>query len=216
MSDVETLFGPIDRPIRLGVFLSGGGTTLLNLLQTIERGELKAEIPLVVSDRDGVAGLDHAAAAGLPCCVLPRRDCESAAAWSDAAFQACRAAEIDLVVLAGFLSLVVVPEDFLLRVMNIHPALIPAFAGKGFYGQRVHEAALERGVRVSGCTVHFADNQYDHGPIILQQVVPVENGDSPGSLAARVFTAECQAYPEAIRLFASGRLRISDGQLHVG
>ena len=213
---METLFGPIDRPIRLGVFLSGGGTTLLNLLETIDRGELEAEVALVVSDRDGVGGLGHAADAGLPCRVLPRRDCESASAWSEVAFQACRDAEIDLVVLAGFLSLVVVPKDFMLRVMNIHPALIPAFAGKGFYGQRVHEAALERGVRVSGCTVHFADNQYDHGPIILQQVVPVENGDSPGSLAARVFTAECQAYPEAIRLFASGRLRISDGQLHVG
>ena len=94
------------------------------------------------------------------------------------------------------------------RVMNIHPALIPAFCGKGFYGHRVHEAALESGVKVSGCTVHFADNQYDHGPIILQPTVPVLDDDTPDSLANRVFELECDAYPEAIRLFAQKRLQI--------
>ena len=210
---MQTLLGPLDRPVRLAVFLSGGGRTLVNLLEAIGRGELDAEVTAVVSDRDSVAGIDRATEAGLPVTVLVRREFSSAAEWSDAAFAVCREAGADLVVLAGFLSLVVVPEDFGLRVLNIHPALIPAFCGKGFYGRRVHEAAIERGVRVSGCTVHLVDNQYDHGPIILQRTVPVASGDSPEELAARVFEAECEAYPEAIRLMVGGSLRLADGRL---
>jgi formyltetrahydrofolate-dependent phosphoribosylglycinamide formyltransferase len=210
---VQTLLGPLDRPVRLAVFLSGGGRTLVNLLEAIGRGELDAKVTAVVSDRDSVAGIDRATEAGLPVTVLVRREFASAAEWSDAAFAVCREAGADLVVLAGFLSLVVVPEDFGLRVLNIHPALIPAFCGKGFYGRRVHEAAIERGVRVSGCTVHLVDNQYDHGPIILQRTVPVASGDSPEELAARVFEAECEAYPEAIRLMVGGSLRLADGRL---
>jgi folate-dependent phosphoribosylglycinamide formyltransferase PurN len=110
--------------------------------------------------------------------------------------------------MAGFLQLLQVPDDFQNRVMNIHPALISAFCGKGYYGHHVHEAALAYGVKVSGCTVHFADNVYDHGPIILQRTVPVLDGDTPDALAARVFEEERIAYPEAIRLFAEGRLRV--------
>ena len=210
---MQMLPGPFDRPIRLAVFLSGGGRTLVNLVDFIGRGELEAEIAVVVSDRDGVAGIDRAAQAGLPTSVLVRRDFESATEWSEAAFAVCRDAKADLVVLAGFLSLVVVPDDFRLRVVNIHPSLIPAFCGRGFYGHHVHEAAIERGVRVSGCTVHLVDNQYDHGPILLQRVVPVENGDTADDLAALVFEAECEAYPEAIRLLAQGGLQLSDGRL---
>ena len=211
-----TLLGPLDRPVRLAVFLSGGGRTLVNLLEWIGRGELDAEVTAVVSDRDGVAGIDRATEAGLPVTVLARREFASPGEWSDAAFAVCREADADLVVLAGFLSLVVVPDDFTLRVLNIHPSLIPAFCGKGFYGHRVHEAAIERGVRVSGCTVHLVDNQYDHGPIILQRTVPVASGDSPDELAARVFEAECEAYPEAIRLLAGGSLKLVDGRLLIG
>ena len=203
---METLFGPLDRPVRLAVFLSGGGRTLVNLFESIDRGELDAEVVVVVSDRVEAGVKSHA---------LPRREFESAADWSDAAFAVSREVGADLVVLAGFLSLVVVPEDFHLRVMNIHPSLIPAFCGHGFYGHHVHQAAIERGVKVSGCTVHFADNEYDHGPIVLQKVVAVEDGDAADDLAARVFAAECEAYPEAIRLFASGRLRLADGRLQV-
>ena len=210
---MQMLPGPLDRPIRLAVFLSGGGRTLVNLVDFIGRGEVEAEIAVVVSDRDGVAGIDRAAEAELPTSLLVRRDFESATEWSEAAFAVCRDAKADLVVLAGFLSLVVVPDDFQLRVVNIHPSLIPAFCGRGFYGHHVHEAAIERGVRVSGCTVHLVDNQYDHGPILLQRVVPVENGDTADDLAARVFEAECEAYPEAIRLLAQGGLQLSDGRL---
>lgn len=210
---MQKLLGPLDRPVRLAVFLSGGGRTLVNLLGAIGRGELRAEVVVVVTDREDVGGIERAAEAGLKTTVLVRRDYASAGDWSDAAFGVCRDAGADLVVLAGFLSLVEVPEDFGLRVLNIHPSLIPAFCGQGFYGERVHRAAIERGVRVSGCTVHLVDNQYDHGPIILQKTVPVLGDDSPESLADRVFEAECEAYPEAIGLLADGRLSLVDGRL---
>jgi folate-dependent phosphoribosylglycinamide formyltransferase PurN len=110
--------------------------------------------------------------------------------------------------MAGFLKHVLIPQDFVGRVMNIHPSLIPAFCGHNYFGRRVHQAALDYGVKFSGCTVHFVDNHYDHGPIILQRVVPVMDDDTPESLGARVFEQECQAYPEAIRLFAEGRLKV--------
>ena len=210
---MQRLLGPLDRQVRLAVFLSGGGRTLVNLLGAIGRGELRAEVAVVVTDREDVGGIERAAEAGLKTTVLVRRDYASAGDWSDAAFGVCRDAGADLVVLAGFLSLVEVPEDFGLRVLNIHPSLIPAFCGQGFYGERVHRAAIERGVRVSGCTVHLVDNQYDHGPIILQKTVPVLGDDSPESLADRVFEAECEAYPEAIGLLADGRLSLVDGRL---
>jgi formyltetrahydrofolate-dependent phosphoribosylglycinamide formyltransferase len=203
----------LDRPVRLAVFLSGGGRTLVNLLGAIGRGELRAEVAVVVTDREEVGGIERAVEAGLKTAVLVRRDYGSAGDWSEAAFGVCRDAGADLVVLAGFLSLVEVPEDFGLRVLNIHPSLIPAFCGQGFYGERVHRAAIERGVRVSGCSVHLVDNQYDHGPIILQKTVPVLGDDSPESLADRVFEAECEAYPEAIGLLADGRLSLVDGRL---
>ena len=112
------------------------------------------------------------------------------------------------IVLAGWLHLLPVPGDYHRKVLNIHPALLPKFGGKGMYGRHVHEAVLNRGAKVSGCTVHLVDDEYDHGPIILQRVVPVEDDDTPDSLAARVFAAECAALPEAIRLFATGNLEI--------
>ena len=117
--------------------------------------------------------------------------------------------------MGGFLQLIAIPDDFRNRVMNIHPSLIPAFCGKGFYGERVHEAVLAMGVKVSGCTVHFTDNEYDHGPIILQRTVEVRDDDTVETLFARVFEQECEAYPEAIRLFAEGRLRVEGRRVRV-
>ncbi|MCA9092936.1 MAG: phosphoribosylglycinamide formyltransferase [Planctomycetaceae bacterium] len=202
---------PLKRPIRLAAFISGGGTTVLNFLEQIKQGKLSAEIPLVVSSRRDCSGVQRMKDAGLRCEIVRPKDFSSVEAFSDAAFALCRDVEADLVTLAGFLSLIRVPEDFLNRVMNIHPALIPAFCGKGFYGHHVHEAVVARGVKLSGCTVHFSDNQYDHGPIILQRSVPVLDTDSPDDVAGRVFQEECNAYPEAIRLYAEGHLAI-DGQ----
>lgn len=206
---------PLNRRVRLAVLISGGGTTLANLAACIAQGELEADISLVIASRATCGGLDKARAAGLPCRVLVRRDFPSVEAYSEAVFAACRDAGVDLVVLAGFLVLLRIPPDFQLRVMNIHPSLIPAFCGRGMHGRSVHEAVLARGCKVSGCTVHFVDDEYDHGPIILQRPVPVLDDDTPDSLAARVFEQECRAYPEAIRLFAAGLLRVAGQRVRI-
>jgi phosphoribosylglycinamide formyltransferase 1 len=206
---------PLERPVRLGVLISGGGTTLVNFVRAIESGELDAEIPLVIASRPDCAGIDKASAAGLRCDVIVRAACAGMDEFSERIFARLREAAIDLVTFAGFLSLVRIPEDFRHRVLNIHPALIPAFCGQGYHGLKVHEAVLARGAKVSGCTVHFADNEYDHGPIILQRCVPVLDEDTPESLAARIFEEECRAYPDAIRLFAAGRLEVTGRRVRV-
>lgn len=187
---------------RLAVMISGGGTTLHNLIDLIRTGKLDASIVLVISSNPQAKGLQYASEAGIPSLVIEKKGYAEDAAFRDANFDAIRASAADLVVMAGYLKHVLIPGDFTGRVINIHPALIPAFCGKGMYGQRVHEAVLAAGARQSGCTVHFVDNEYDHGPIILQRTVPVLDDDTPTSLAARVFAQECEAYPEAIRKVA--------------
>ena len=188
-------------PLRLAILLSGSGRTLENLLEWIAAGRLGATVEVVIASRGDVRGVEVAQRAGLPTRVLPQGT-HSTAEWSAEIFAACRAAKADLVVMAGFLKLVEIPADFAGRVINIHPALLPAFGGKGFHGMHVHRAVLARGCTVSGCTVHLVDNEYDHGRIILQKTVPVLPDDTPESLAARVFAVECQALPEAIARFS--------------
>jgi len=208
MSDVQ--IPPVtDRPIRLGVLISGGGTTLLNFLECIEDGSLNAEVALVIASSVDCRGIERAQQAGLNCCVVARRGFGNTATFSERVFELLREAEVDLVTLAGFLSLLEIPTDFHHRVLNIHPSLIPAFCGKGMYGHHVHQAAVARGVRVSGCTVHFADNEYDHGPILLQRAVELPDGADADTVASLVFEQEKIAYPEAIRRYQSGRLTIS-------
>jgi formyltetrahydrofolate-dependent phosphoribosylglycinamide formyltransferase len=202
-------------PIRLAVLLSGSGTTLQNLLDQITNGRLAAQVVCVVSSSAEAFGLERAKRAGVPAFVVERKECTSRGAFSRRILDHCRQAGAELVCMAGFLQLLEISIDFLHRVLNIHPALIPAFCGKGFHGLNVHRAALEAGVKLSGCTVHFADNEYDHGPIILQRAVSVEDDDTSESLAARVFAAECEAYPEAIRLFAARRLQIVGRRVRV-
>ena len=214
MTGHRPLTAPLDRPIRLAVLISGGGTTLTNLVAKMRSGALSAEIPLVIASRSDCGGIQRAAEAGLRCEVVPRKSFANVGEFSEVVFSLCREAQVDLVIFGGFLSLLEIPPDFSGRIMNIHPALIPAFCGKGMYGHHVHEAVLARGAKVSGCTVHFVDNEYDHGPIILQRVIPVADNDTPDALAARVFAAECEAFPAAIRLFATGRLEIEDGRVH--
>jgi formyltetrahydrofolate-dependent phosphoribosylglycinamide formyltransferase len=211
MKNLDATPLPSRSPLKLVVLISGGGTTLKNLIAEIGAGRLDARIDLVVSSNPTAGGLVIAATAGIATEVIQRRDFVSVADYSRAVFDVCRAAKSDVVVMAGFLRFVTIPADFEWRVVNIHPALIPAFCGKGFYGLRVHQAVLEYGARLSGCTVHFVDNQYDHGPIILQRPVSVVDDDTPETLAARVFAAECEAYPEALRAIGSGRLRV-DGR----
>ena len=196
------------KPLRLVVLLSGGGTTLQNLLEKMSAGRLTAEIALVISSNSKARGLEIAKSAGIPTEVISPGSFGSPDEFSRAVFEACRATGAPWIVMGGFLSYLPIPPDYENRVLNIHPALIPSFCGKGFYGHHVHEAVLAYGVKVSGCTVHFVDNQYDHGPVILQRTVPVLDDDTPDTLAARVFEAECEAYPAALSLLASGEVSV--------
>ena len=192
-------------PLRLAVLLSGSGRTLDNLLERIASGHLAATIELVVSSREDVRGVRIAEAAGIPVSVVSPRGV-AVADFSQAIFDACDSCLADLAVMAGFLHLVRIPSRFAGRVVNIHPSLLPAFGGKGFHGMHVHRAVIERGCTLSGCTVHFVDDEYDHGRILLQKAVPVLCDDTPDSLAVRVFAAECEALPEAIALISKRSL----------
>ncbi len=197
--------------LNLGVLLSGGGRTLSNIIDRIKKGRLSAEVRVVVSSREDARGVVIAKKEGIDVFVVSPQQ-HKGDAFSEKITSILSKYEIDLVIMAGFLHLFKIPEKYQGKVFNIHPALIPSFCGKGYYGHYVHEAVLKSGVKVSGCTVHFADNIYDHGPIILQKVVPVMNDDTPQALAERVFAAECEAYPEAIQLFAEGKLKIVGGK----
>lgn len=190
-------------PLRLGFLLSGGGRTLENLAAHLREHPGLAEICMVISDRPSAGGLDRAHRLGIPAKVHACRT----PADSDAIFELLDEARAEYVLLGGFLRLLRVPQRWARRVLNIHPSLIPKYCGKGFYGDRVHRAVLAAGDTVSGCTVHFVDNEYDHGPILLQEEVPVIPEDTPVSLAERVFAAECRAYPRAIELLARRRIR---------
>lgn len=205
----------MSEPLRLAVLISGSGTTLQNFIDRIAAGTLAAQIVEVASSRADAFGLERARRAQLPAAIVTRKECASAEEFSRRIFDRCRAAKAELVCMAGFLQLLPIPDDFHLRVMNIHPALLPAFGGRGMYGRHVHEAVIASGAKVSGCTVHFADNEYDRGPIILQRTVAVLDDDTPDKLAQRVFAEECVAYPEAIRLFAERRLQVEGRRVRV-
>ena len=203
-------------PLNLAVLVSGSGTTLQNLIDQITAGRLEARIGIVIGSRPDLLGLRRAADAKLMNFVVDRRSFADVAAFSKAVFTICDDAGVDLLVLAGWLCLLEIPEKYAGRVMNIHPALLPGpFGGKGMYGTKVHEAVIHHGCKVSGCTVHFVDAHYDNGPIIVQRVCEVRDDDTPETLAARVFEEEKIAYPEAIRLFAEGRLKIDGRRVRV-
>jgi formyltetrahydrofolate-dependent phosphoribosylglycinamide formyltransferase len=205
---------PVSTPIKLAILISGGGTTLRNLSNRIGQGRLHAEITLVISSRPGVEGIQIAQEARVPCEVVSKKAYPDLRDFSDQIFSRCRMAGVDLVVMGGFLAHVLIPHDFQRRVINIHPSLIPAFCGQGYYGLRVHQAALEYGVKISGCTVHFVDDQYDHGPVLMQRQCPILEEDSPESLQARVFQLECETLPEAIQAIAQNRIHWSkDGRI---
>lgn len=203
------------RPASLAVLVSGGGTTLQNLLDRIAAKSLNARVNLVIGSRPGLIGIERAARASVPNTIVERAAFADIDAYSDEIFARVEHSGAELVLLGGWLSLIKVPEHWEGRVMNIHPSLLPCFGGKGMYGQKVHEAVLAAGCKVSGCTVHFVDNGYDTGPIILQRPCPVLPDDTAKTLAARVFEQECIAYPEAIRLFQRGQLRVEGRRVHV-
>ena len=191
------------RPFRVAVLISGGGTSLQNLIDRIADGRLPGvEIAVVISSRGAVAGVERARSAGLPLEIIRVKDHAGVEAFSRAVAEALDRHRADVAVQAGWLCYWRLPDRWLGRVVNLHPALLPKFGGQGFYGHHVHEAVLAAGERVSGATVHWVDNEYDHGAIIAQRSCPVQPGDTAGSLAARVQRLERELLPEVI-----GRLR---------
>ena len=204
----------------IAVLVSGGGTNLQALIDAEQRGELgEGRIVTVIASKEGVYALERAEKAGIEAFALPRKDYPDAAAYSAALTEALTERKIDLVVLAGFLTILdkVIYDKFENRIINVHPALIPSFAGKGYYGLAVHEAALKKGVKVSGATVHFVTPECDGGPIILQRAVEVLENDTPESLQRRIMEeAEWKILPEAVRLFCDGRLTVKDDKVYIG
>ena len=203
------------KAIRVAFLLSGSGTTLENLFEHVERGDVPAKVVVVLSDRADAKGLDRARKRGVPALVVERKAYASQASFDAALDSALRPYAPDLVAMGGFLRLWHVPPDLRGRVLNVHPSLLPSFGGKGFYGGKVHEAVLASGAKVTGCTVHFVDDEYDHGPIVAQAAVVVDDLDTPDSLAHKVREAERRLYPACVRLFAEGRLAIEGRRVRV-
>ncbi len=204
---------------RIAVLVSGGGTNLQALIDAESRGELGAgKISLVVASKPGVFALERAKNADIPSLVLARRDYETIAEYSRVLAETLEKENIDLVVLAGFLTIIdeQVYEKFPNKILNVHPALIPSFCGKGYYGLRVHEAALQKGVKVSGATVHIVTPECDAGPIVLQRAVAVLDSDTPETLQRRIMEeAEWKILPEAVRLFADERVEVKDNKAYI-
>ncbi len=201
---------------RVTVLISGTGRSLQNLVKLRDAGALDCDFARVVSSRPEVRGLEIAEKAGIPTTVVARKEHFSAQVFSEALTAVVLADRPDWIVMAGFLSLWLLPESLIGRVINIHPSLLPLFGGKGFYGHHVHEAVIASGMRVSGCTVHFVDTRYDKGPIIHQRACPVFPGDSADDLASRVFHEECRALPEALRWCLNGEVVLGEGRTLYG
>ena len=201
-------------PLRVAVLLSGSGTTLENLIERRAKGALDAEFAVVISSRPNAFGLERARRHGIPAHVVERRAYPDEHAFNDALHRILDEYQPGLLVLAGFLSRLEL-RSYAGRAVNIHPALIPAFSGQGFYGARVHRAVLESGVKLTGVTVHFCGDEYDTGPIILQEGVPVEDDDTLESLTRRVQTKERELYPRALQLLCEGRVRVEGSRARI-
>ncbi len=206
---------PERRRLRIAVLLSGSGTSLENLLEQIDAGSLPGRVCVVVASKASAFGLERARRRGIPAIAVARKEFPDVGAFNDALHAALAPHDPELVLLLGFLSPFETRGRYDGRAMNVHPALVPAFCGKGFYGPRVHEAVLAAGVKVTGATVHFVDAEYDHGPIVLQEAVPVRDDDTPETLAARVQAVERRLVPEAVRLFAEGRVTVEGGRTRI-
>ncbi|EER09757.1 conserved hypothetical protein, partial [Perkinsus marinus ATCC 50983] len=204
-------------PKRLAVLLSGSGSTLQNLIDRIKSGGLRgAEIGVVLSSRIDAGGLQRAKNHGIPTVVVDRKTTPDWEAMSRAVTEALMPFKPDILILAGFMCLYHLPPEWREgKCLNIHPSLIPAFSGEGMYGNLVHQAVVKRGVKVTGCTVHFVTNEYDAGPIILQKVCEISSGDSWEAVRDKVAVAEREAYPAAIQLLVDGRLRVEDGIVEI-
>ena len=204
---------------RIAVLVSGGGTNLQALIDAQHAGKLgNGEIALVLSSKPDVYALERAKNNGIPSVVVARKEYADIAAYSKALTDTLVDAKIDLVVLAGFLTIIdeQVYKAFTNKILNVHPALIPSFCGKGFYGLHVHEAALEKGVKLSGATVHIVTPECDAGPIVLQKAVEVKQDDTPETLQRRIMEeAEWKILPEAVRLFCDGLITVENNKVYI-
>lgn len=205
-------------PIAVLVSGHGRGSNLQAILDACASGEIPGRVAVVIGTRADAPAMERARNAGVPTVTIsPRRHTEDESDYAAALLNTLRAHNVGLICLAGYMRMLPQPvvEAYRGRIINVHPALLPLFGGKGMYGEHVHRAVLESGMKVSGCTVHFVDEQYDTGPIILQATVPVCDDDTPETLAARVLPEEHKTYVRAIRLFAEGRLRIEGRRVRV-
>lgn len=202
---------------RIAVLCSGGGSNLQAIIDSVEAGRIDGEIVLVLANASKAYALERAKNHGIPCEFVSKKQAGSSEAFNDILLEKLQQAKADLVVLAGYLPIVgaQVVRAFEHRIINIHPALIPSFCGVGMYGHYVHEAVLEYGAKISGATTHFVDEEVDHGGVIMQKSVPVLEGDTPETLAARVLTVEHEILPETVRLFCAGKLGVDGRHVHV-
>jgi len=213
MPEADLFMNEPRKQLRLGILLSGGGRTMVNLAEYIERGKLDAEIVTVISSRSNVAGVERARELGCKPHIIRVKDYPDVDEFTAKIASLLDEAKVDLICQCGWLCYWKIPSQYEHRVLNIHPALLPAFGGKGMWGHHVHEAVLAKSCKVSGCTVHFVTNEYDAGPILVQRTCPVLEEDDADTLAARVFREECLAYPEAIQLIAEDRVIVRDGMV---
>ena len=207
-------------PIRIAVMVSGQGrgTNMQAIIDACESGKINGKVAIVVGVKDDAPATERARAAGIKTVAVSPKDFETAEEYDSAVFRALSDSEIDLICLAGYMRVLGqnIIDGYRNRIMNVHPALIPAFCGKGMFGHHVHEAAIARGVKYSGATVHFVDEEYDTGPIIAQSIVTIEEMDTPETLAAKVLVQEHKAYADAIALFADGKIEVVGRKVKIG
>lgn len=201
----------MSQPARLVALASGSGRTIENLAQEIDAGRLPARLERVILSRPGLGAEERAARLGIPTQVIGKSTHPDASAREAALLQAIDEVAPDLVLMAGWLQLLPIPARWEGKVLNIHPSLLPAYGGRGYYGHHVHEAVARDARRWSGCTVHFATEAYDEGPVVVQEAVLLPAGCPPDEIASRVFEAECRAYPAAVRAVLTGQARWQDG-----
>ena len=202
---------------RIAVLCSGGGCNLQAIIDRVEAGNIDGEIVLVLANASKAYALERAKKHGIPCEFVSKKQAGSSEAFNDILLEKLQQAKADLVVLAGYLPIVgaQIVKAYPHKIINIHPALIPSFCGVGMYGHYVHEAVLAYGAKISGATTHFVDEEVDHGGVIMQKSVPVMEGDTPETLAARVLTVEHEILPETVRLFCAGKLGVDGRHVHV-
>ena len=202
---------------RIAVLCSGGGSNLQAIIDQVEAGNIDGEIVLVLANASKAYALERAKKHGIPCEFVSKKQAGSSEAFNDILLEKLQQAKADLVVLAGYLPIVgaQIVKAYPHKIINIHPALIPSFCGVGMYGHYVHEAVLAYGAKISGATTHFVDEEVDHGGVIMQKSVPVLEGDTAETLAARVLTVEHEILPETVRLFCAGKLRVDGRHVHV-